>query len=148
MRLTKEQLEQRIAIFIYESYIRSELEDYHCHNLEADYSLYMRVIHAVQRTIRNINRTDEVGPVFSSHLTDHFSSIYESYNIPKDLGDVNDISPSSFVVSGELKKAYKNHIKLGSQKVIKEINIDMIDRVYTLIKRGIIRLIINVEEEQ
>ena len=148
MKLTKEQLEQRIAIFVYESYIRSELEDYHVHNLEADYSLYMRVIQAVERTICNINRIDEVGPVFSSHLTDHFSSVYKTYSIPKDLGEVNDVSPSSFVVSGKLKEAYKNHIKLGSQKVIKEINIDMIDRVYTLIKRGIIRLIINAEEEQ
>lgn len=46
---------------------------------------------------------------------------------------------AGFVVSGKFKEECSKRIKLDSQKVIKDINIDMINRIYTLIIQRKIR---------
>ena len=137
--ISNELLKKRIAIVLYEYFIRECLEQYHCLNLEMDESLYTCVLKKTQTVIKNYNNSTAARETIAKLATDFYAEQYKQYDEPQDLKVVVRTKFAEFVVSGKLKEACSKGIKLGSQKIIKEINVDMINRIYTLIVQGKIK---------
>ncbi|MBO4667467.1 MAG: hypothetical protein J5666_05005, partial [Bacilli bacterium] len=55
--ISNELLKKRIAIVLYEYFIRECLEKYHCFNLEMDEVLYKNVLKKTQTVIKNYNNS-------------------------------------------------------------------------------------------
>ena len=137
--ISNELLKKRIAIVLYEYFIRECLEQYHCLNLEMDEALYKNVLKKTQTVIKNYNNSKARREVIVTLATEFYAEQYKQYDEPQDLKVVVRTKFAEFVVSGKLKEACSKGIKLGSQKIIKEINVDMINRIYTLIVQGKIK---------
>ena len=137
--ISNELLKKRIAIVLYEYFIRECLEKYHCFNLEMDEVLYKNVLKKTQTVIKNYNNSKARREVIVTLATEFYAEQYKQYDEPQDLKVVVRTKFAEFVVSGKLKEACSKGIKLGSQKIIKEINVDMINRIYTLIVQGKIK---------
>ena len=137
--ISNELLEKRIAILFYELYISNCLERHHCLDLEIDEVLYKDVLSHKKMTIKKFNDSRIAGEAMTKFVLECYSSQYEKDNEPIDLKVVVETDFAGFVVSGKFKEGCSKRIKLGSQKVIKDINIDMINRIYTLIIQRKIR---------